>query len=81
MPVKILIGSAIALVAIGAIVGPSVYFGLAGKIYILQLIDFSSTLYLYLKPYLLKTHESGSFKSAAMPNNIAPYIVEFYDSD
>lgn len=31
LPVKILIGSIITVAALGAIVGPSVYFGLAGK--------------------------------------------------
>lgn len=31
LPKKILIGSIIAVAVLGAIVGPSVYFGLAGK--------------------------------------------------
>ena len=36
LPKRILIGSVIAVAVVGAIVGPSVYFGLAGKNYVLQ---------------------------------------------
>ena len=53
LPVKILIFSAIGLLVVGAIVGPSVYFGLRGKKSVQSLVQVVITFFLMILQFSL----------------------------